>query len=165
MIKASLNRKLDQALFHLQKLKSIEDDFERECYFASYLAAIKSVLYYIQTWMWNNKRISKKKHFWSLVSRWSHANFSSGEIEQWECITSLRDVDIHEEPVQPTEDKIGSYWPPGYWPPGYWPESYWPSLRTLTIAHPTTKKTYTLTDVCEVSVKITGRLIDEYTTL
>ena len=162
MLESHLRKKLDQGSFFLQELKSVDDDFKREAFFSAYLTALKSVLYYIQTWMRRQKKISNKNEFWPRIRNWAQVNFSVEETEQWDCIITLRNVDIHEEPAVPEENEVYSYWPKNYWPRSYWPKGYWGSSTTLTITHPETKKTYMLFKACEISLNICRRLIDEY---
>ena len=160
-----LNFKLKQAEFFISKLEITEDVFERECYFSAYLAALKSVWYYIQTWMLKNSKISNKSVFWKRVDNWTNKKCTRDEATKWKCISNVRNTDIHEEPVTPEELVSNSYWPIGYWAKGYWPDNYWPALKELKITDPKTNKTYSLIDTCKVSIDITRRLIKVYKTM
>ena len=77
MSKADIETKLTQATFHFEKMKASKGNtLALESHFAAYLAALKSAVYYIQTWMIKNGKIGAKRDFWSRLRQWEQAHLS-----------------------------------------------------------------------------------------
>jgi hypothetical protein len=168
-METSLLKRLSQARYHLQQLNNTRDDFKRGCYFSAFLPILKSVYYYIQTWMVDNGSISRKRkdeEFWSKIDSWLKNNADPNEIEQWECIMEVRNVEIHREIVSPLEKQFGGWWDDRWWNQHWWNDSWWSKgKKVLSVSNPKTGKEYELYGACDATVSITERLIKEYRTL
>ena len=166
MVKEKLVRKLKQASFHFQKMgesRKKDDQFAVECYFSAYLALLRSVVFYIETWMKQSGKTRNKKEWLARIKKWEKNTLSSDQLKKWRCITRSRNKDIHVEPIIP-EIGSGGYWHNNYWPRGYWAKEYWPNFREFTITDPS-KQVYDLFDVCQTSIDVAQKLINEYSTI
>ncbi len=162
MLKADIETKLNQAIFHFNKMKASKEDIPAlESFFAAYLAALKSAVYYIQTWMISAGKINTKSGFWPRLKSWEQTHLSTDQRERWACIVALRNKDIHVTPIVPNVEEVG-YFPQGYFPKGYFPKSYWPHFDKFTVAHPVTNQVYDVIDVCQTGIDIVGKLAKEY---
>jgi hypothetical protein len=165
MVQADIKAKLAQATFHLKAMGTSKDDaLALESHFAAYLAVLKSAVYYIQTWMIQTGKISRKGDFWPRLSRWEGSHLSADQQAKWLCILLVRNEDIHAQPIAPATEQRG-YFPQGYFPNNYFPKGYWPDFKTLTVTHPTTNAVYELFDLCQTGIDIVTQLVSEYTRL
>lgn len=163
MPKANLEAKLEQAIFHFQKMKaSKEDKLAFDSSFAAYLAALKAVVYYIENWMVDNGKVNKIK-FFERLKLWED-KLPDDQREKWLCISELRNKDNHVEPIIP-EPKEAGYFPTGYFPKNYFPRGWWPIFKNFTITDPKSNKTYDIFDACQSGIDVVRKLIEEYTTL
>jgi hypothetical protein len=166
MLQVNLERKLEQAQFHLAQLKSADDELAQESCLGGFLGTLKSVYWYLQKWMLDNKKVTDRSEFWEKkVSPWVKVSFPAGEFEKWDCIMRLRDVDTHDEPIRPFERVSSSWWNENWWNKDWWNEHWWASVKDLTVSHPKTGKVHNLYDACDAAIAITSKLIQDYQNL
>jgi hypothetical protein len=169
---AGIARKLKQAEFHLGKIRAEADEFAIECYFAAFLACVRSVVFYVETWMTENGKVANKTAWLQRLHAWESAQ-PVNDVEYWKVLTRLRNLDIHEEPIIPDPPRtipstggfmgsfmgsfLGSF--TGTFLPG--------SGRTIPrqIKDGQTGRLYAVTDVCERSLAVAKKLLDEHQTL
>lgn len=165
MVQANIETKLVQATFHFKAMGASKDDaLALESHFAAYLAALKSAVYYIQTWMIETGKIGGKRDFWPRLRRWEGNHLSADQQRKWSFLLSVRNEDIHAQPIVPATEQRG-YFPQGYFPNNYFPKGYWPDFKTLTVTDPTSNAICELFDLCQTGVDIVTRLASDYTRL
>jgi hypothetical protein len=162
--------KLNQVTFFLQKMeeaRSVDDQFAVECYFAAYLSSLRSIVFYVETWMKKSGKTRTKREWLRKIRRWEKHKLAPDQRQEWRCVTRLRNKDVHEEPIIPDTRGGGGYWHRTYWPKGYWAKGYWLNLKEFTITDTSqpSNPVYDIFDVCQTGIDVATKLLKDYTTL
>lgn len=95
-----IEQKLRQAEYHLSKIKGNADELEVASSFSAFATCVRSTVMYVESWAVNNNRVANKNAFWSRFDQWLGGQ-APEDVKRWRALTSLRNVDIHEQPIDP----------------------------------------------------------------
>ena len=160
MSNREIQRKIDQAEFHLEKLRGPESQLAVESHFAAFIAAVRSAVMYVHEWQIANGRASTKND-WTIINRWEKS-LPAADHDGWRAVVDLRNADIHTKPVVPAETWQGGYF--GGWFGGYM-GGYFGARPAQTVEHPNTGNRTKVVELAACALRVVKRLMNEYEVL
>lgn len=155
-----IKRKIEQAEFHLAKIRTPENQLAVESHFAAFIAAARSVVMYVHEWQIKNGHATSPRD-WSKINDWEK-KLPAADHEAWRAVVALRNTDIHEEPVVPAKTWQGGMFG-GYFG-GYFGNHFGDS-PAQTVEHPDTGRRLKVIDLAECALRVINQLLADYKTL
>ncbi len=156
----NIKRKIEQAEFHLAKLREDESQLAVESHLSGFMTAARSAVMYVHEWQLANGRATHKGD-WTRINTWE-ATLPPADHDGWRAVVELRNTDIHEEPVVPVKAWMGGYFG-GYF--GDYFGNYFGDSPAQTVAHPTTGNRLKVIEIAEATLRVVKRLLADYKTL
>ena len=155
-----IKRKISQAEFHLDKLRSPESELAVESHFSAFIAVARSVVMYVHEWQLANGRAAHKKD-WSRINAWEKA-LPAADHDGWRAVVDLRNTDIHEEPVVPVETWQGGWYAGIY---GGIHAGWFGETAAQTVVHPDTGNRVEIIHLAECALRVVKQLLLDYKAL
>lgn len=99
--------KIEQAEFHLDKLRNPESELAAESHFAALVTCTRSVAMYAVTWQQANCGVSEHDA-WSKINAWE-LTLDADAYCAWRALVAIRNSDVHGEPTVPYRVRVGGY--------------------------------------------------------
>jgi len=160
VIDDNIKKKIEQAEFHLAKLREAESPIAVESHLSAFMTAARSVVMYVHEWQLANHRAAHKKD-WSRINAWE-ATLAPADHDGWRAVAELRNMDVHEVPVVPVKAWMSGW--TGAWMGG-WTGRWLGANPTQTVTHPTTGDLLRVIEIAEATLRVVKRLRADYKTI
>ena len=166
-IEEALTAKLSQAGFFLQKIEQSPDNvFEAGCYLAAFISIVRSIALYVRSWLEDQGKIKKKsdKAWVAKIKPWE-ATLRPDIRDRWECITRLRNKDIHEAPIIPAHRKALGMFAANMFASNTFAAGIFGGQRRMRVVDPKTQQWREVVDCCKGALEAAELLTNQYKTL